>query len=224
MGLLLLANDAQWTHVLLLNNDATIASDYIARIDDALQAAPDAGLMSGVIYRMDPPNDVWFAGGRAVPWRALVTHVEQRFDDDRPVPTDFVTGCAMVVSREALNTLGPLPECYFPGYMEDAEYCWRARQAGLSVLIAPRAFAYHRVGASFGTDIASPRIGYLLTRHRLFFVRRNLRGLQRAGALAYMAITKPARVVAELLRARPRLAMAIARGTYEGFTSRAVRQ
>ncbi|MHB1223861.1 MAG: glycosyltransferase family 2 protein, partial [Gemmatimonadaceae bacterium] len=135
----------------------------------------------------------------------------------------FITGCALVVSRAAYDILGPLPECYFPAYMEDAEYSWRARAAGLAVLYAPRPLVYHRGGASAGRATESPWPAYLGVRHRLFFVRRNLRGRQRAIAIGYMIVTKPARALIELVRGRPAMAGAILRGLVSGLWSPAAR-
>ena len=73
-----------------------------------------------------------------------------------PIPTEFVTGCAMTISRRLLDRIGGLPECYFPGYSEDAEYSRRARDAGFQVLYAPKAIVYHKVGATAGHAKTSP--------------------------------------------------------------------
>jgi len=62
-------------------------------------------------------------------------------------------------------------------------------------------------------------VAYLLARHRPFYVRRNLRGLTRAAAIAYLLATKPARAAAELLRGRPAMARAVLVGTLSGLLS-----
>ena len=219
VGLRLLHRRPELTHFLLLNNDATVAPDYFAALERALRAAPDAGLLSGTIYDHAERAKVWYAGGVSVARRALVLHREVRPASDAPAPTAFVTGCALVVSRPALEALGLLPECYFPAYVEDAEYSLRARAAGLRVLYAPEPTVYHKLGASAGRSDASPFVAYLLARHRPFYVRRNLRGLTRAAAIAYLLATKPARAATELLRGRPAMARAVLVGTLSGLLS-----
>jgi len=101
--------------------------------------------------------------------------------------------------------------------MEDAEYSLRVRRSGLDLVYAPRAIVYHKVGATFGARSTSPRTTYFQTRHRLFFARRNLKGMTRAVALMYMAITKPARAVVDVLSGRPRIGWATLRGTVAGL-------
>ena len=219
-ALRLLHRRPELTHVLLLNNDAVVAPDYFARLDEALRASPDAALLSGTIYEFDRRDVVWYAGGDTLPHRALVLHRARRPASDAPVPTSFVTGCAMVIARRTLDLVGPLPECYHPAYVEDAEYSWRVRAAGLPVVYAPAPVAYHKVGASAGRSESSPFVAALLARHRAFFVRRNLRGATRAAAIAYLVVTKPARAAVELLRGRPAMAGAILGGTLRGLRSR----
>ncbi len=185
----------------------------------ALEAAPDAAIMGATIYVTGQSGDVWYAGGDFVPLRALVAHRATVPVHPGPVATEFVTGCAMLISRRAWETLGPLPECYFI-YLEDAEYSYRARSAGLPVLYAPRAVAYHAVGATVRRRVARAQVEYWRTRNRALFVRRNLRGWTRWGALAYLVVTKPGRALVEVLRGRPALGWAVLRGTVEGLLSK----
>jgi len=219
LGIKLLQDQTEVTHLMLLNNDATVAPDFFAEISAALENAPGAGLLGSTILE-DPARDrVWFAGGTELPMRALYRH---RFEvplSDEPVPTDFVTGCAMVISRPVLEKIGPLAEVYFPLYWEDGEYSFRARRAGFPVLYAPRATVYHKVGATMGPANVSPVVAYCQNRLRVFYVRRNYRGWTRAAALGYLAFTKPGRAVIEAAKGRPRIGWEILRGTVSGFVS-----
>lgn len=224
VGIRTLAALADPTHFLLLNNDTEVAPDYFAALTDALLAAPASVLLSGTIHELERRERVWYAGGRFVPWRALALHDLDVPADAAPRPTAFITGCALVVSRAALDALGPLPECYFPAYMEDAEYCWRAGEVGVAVLYAPRPVVYHLGGASAGRATESPWPAYLNVRHRAFFARRNLRGARRLTALVYLMVTKPARAIHELARGRRAMAGALVRGLVSGLCSPAARQ
>jgi GT2 family glycosyltransferase len=217
LGLSRLLLDPGVTHFLLLNNDATVAADFFDKIGRALVVEPDAGLLTGTIYKSAEPEKVWYAGGREIRSRALVEHLEVVPSDAHPVPTEFVSGCVMLISRQTLNQIGLLADCYFPGYMEDAEYSLRTREAGLPVLYVPRARAFHKIGATAGPASASPFITQAQVRHRLLYVRRNFRGLERAIALGYLAITKPGRAIAETLAGRPRMGIAVLKGAFEGF-------
>jgi hypothetical protein len=125
----------------------------------------------------------------------------------------------MVISRTAIERVGSLAECYFPGYMEDAEYSWRVRGSGFELIYAPRAVVYHKVGTSFGARSVSPLAAYHQNRHRLYFVRRNLRGLRRIAAIIYMIVTKPGRALIDVLQGRPEIGWATLRGTWTGLTT-----
>ncbi|HXF96318.1 MAG TPA: glycosyltransferase family 2 protein [Gemmatimonadales bacterium] len=219
VGVAHLVADPSITHVLLLNNDATVDPEFFAHVSRALGAAPDAALLGPTIYAAGRPGEVWYAGGHFVEARALVVHGHAVPQDPRPLPTAFVTGCALLLSRHAWDILGPLPECYFM-YLEDAEYSYRARAAGLAVVYAPRAVAYHGVGATVQRTLPGPWVEYLKTRNRAWFARRNFQGWERWVALAYFAISKPVRGLVELVRGRPALAWAIVRGAAEGLLSK----
>ena len=219
LGLAALARDPTITHFLLLNNDATVHPDFFAQISRTIAAVPGAGIVGPTIYVTGRSGEVWYAGGHFVQLRALVVHDTAVPPGPAPVATEFVTGCAMLIARPAWERLGPLPECYF-FYLEDAEYSHRARAAGFPVLYAPRAIAYHAVGSAVRRRVPSPTVEYWKARHRALFVRRNLRGWTRRGALAYLAMTKPGRALAELLRGRAAVGWAVLRGTAEGLLSK----
>lgn len=217
VGLDLLEREEDLTHFLLLNNDALIARAFFAEIAAGLECWPKAGLCIGTIFEEPRRDRVWYAGGRFVPSRALAEHNLRLPASDEPVATEFITGCAMVIARAVLIRAGKLAECYFPGYMEDAEYSWRVRECGFDLVYAPRAVAYHKVGASFGARSSSALTAYHQSRHRVFFARRNLRGVQRLTALLYMAATKPGRAAIDALQGRPRIGWAALRGTIAGL-------
>lgn len=216
LGLSVLARDTTIDHFLLLNNDARVARDYFAQLREALRVNPRAGLLSGTIYEDGIQQSVWYAGGVARLRRALMLHRNTLPQSSAPRETQFVCGCTMLLSRQVLETIGPLPECYFPGYWEDAEYSLRARARGFALLYVPAAVAHHRVGSSFGEPRLRPRVAYLQNRHRALFVRRNLRGWNRAIALSYLLVTKPARGLLEAARGRPDLGYAIVSGMIAG--------
>jgi GT2 family glycosyltransferase len=213
------AQESGATHFLLFNNDATVSPGYFADLERSLAAYSDTGLASGTIYEMDPPHRVWYAGGRIVPLRTIVVHDLEVPTDDRVAPTGFICGCTMLISRATLRRIGYLPECYYPGYVEDTEYCQRALDAGIPLLYAPRAVAYHKVGGAYGAHSQNPRATYAVNRHRAFWARRNLRGARRLAALLYLVVTKPARAVIDAVSGRPRIAWAVLTGMLAGLFS-----
>ena len=220
LGLRLFGHDRHLTHFLLLNNDATVREDFFAELKRGLASAADAGVLTGTIYNYPATETVWYAGGHVVPFRGLIVHDLDVPDDGNLRPTGFVSGCVMLISRALFETIGPLPECYFPGYSEDAEYCSRATRSGFKLLYAPRAVAFHKVGATAGAASASPYVTQVQVRHRVLYVRRNFRGTDRVVALSYLAATKMARALVETMKGKPEMGRAFLKGALEGFFSR----
>jgi GT2 family glycosyltransferase len=217
-GLRHLAARTTVSHLLLLNNDAMVAPDYFAQISEALAMEPDVGLLGCTIFYHPDRERVWYAGGYEIASRALLLHHRTVPMSTALQPTVFVTGCAMLIARPLYEAAGGLPELYNPGYWEDGDYSYRARANGWKVMIAPRATVYHRVGASGAGENLTPLTAFLLNRNRGYFVRRNYRGRTRALALGYLALTKPARALVEVLRGRADIGRAMLAGFVRGMS------
>jgi GT2 family glycosyltransferase len=220
LGIAHLLGSTRVTHLLLLNNDATLEPTFFADMTRAIQARPDAGILGPTIYEHEDRSKVWYAGGVEYSWRALMQHNRQLPEREDPVDTPFVTGCAMVIARDTIGRIGSLAECYFPAYFEDGDISMRARAAGIPVLYVPSAIAYHKVGATVGAADLGVTLASAKNRLRVFFVRRNYHGLTKAIALGYLVVTKPVRALLETLKGRPRIGWAIFSGTFSGFVSR----
>jgi GT2 family glycosyltransferase len=212
------------THFLLLNNDATVATDFFAEIERARSANASAGLLTGTILEDEAGDKVWYAGAKENRLRALISHTFEIPSSGEAIPTPFISGCAMLISRPLLESIGPLAECYDPIYWEDAEYSARARAARFPVLYAPKAIVRHKVGASVGRLFVSAPTTFWQNRYRAFYVRRNYHGWVKGVALGYLIATKPARALVETLRGRPKIGWAILRGVTTGLFSRAARR
>jgi hypothetical protein len=202
------------SYILLLNNDATVAPDFLSPLLREL-ADPQVAAATGLIYYADRPGELWYAGGRLDPWRALGVH-QRGPAPQGPQDVEFITGCFAAIKADLLEQIGLLPEQYFL-YSEDVEMCLRLRRAGYRLRLSPRAVAYHKVNAATGHWRESPLVAYLHNRNRFWFVRRNLRGLERALAIAWLLPTRIGRAMAELGRGRLRVAGHIVRGTVDGL-------
>ena len=218
LGLRYVRDHTDAPFVLLLNNDAAVSASYFRDLAAGIADAPNAGLATGTIYEWDQQT-VWYAGGRFNPLRAVAEHFVIVPAGLLPRPTDFICGCTMLISRKVLETVGLLPECYSPCYCEDADYSLKVRRAGYDLVYVPNAKAFHRVSASLGRDARPPQIIYWFNRNRGYAMRRNYTGWRRAAGIAYLAVTKPARALWEVLRGRPKSALAFIRGTAAGLFS-----
>ncbi len=208
------------THIVLLNNDATVSPSFFSDLADSIEEIGVDAIVGPTIYE-DPDRDrVWYAGAHEIPLRALVKHDTVRPDSMKPRETDFVSGCAMIISREVFRKIGNLSECYFPAYFEDGDFCHRAVKAGFPVMYAPKPVAYHKVGSTVRAANIEAVLVHAKNRLRVVYVRRNYTGMQRALALGYLAITKPARFAVDVLTGHPREGWAVISGASAGFLTR----
>jgi len=85
----------------------------------------------------------------------------------------------MAVSRDAIEAVGLLDEDLF-AYVEDVDWALRVKRAGLDVVFAPGARAWHRVSASTGGEAASTHTLYYGVRNTVTVLERE-RPLGRVG-------------------------------------------
>ncbi len=160
-------------YALLLNNDTEVAPDLLRRLVAAAEAGPGCGAVGPTIYYWASPERIWSAGGQ-VDWRNGSTRMMHLDEADTgqlgPAPwrADFVTGCALLIKRAALEQVGVLDERFF-AYYEETEWCVRATRAGFSVLQVPMAHLWHKI--PLDARDSSPRVHYYMTANRLLFAR-----------------------------------------------------
>jgi len=200
---LALERGADW--VWLVNNDAVVDAGAPAALEAAARERPDAGVLACKVYFAEPPDVLWYAGGR---FNLLLGYSgrqdgygqrdDGRFDALRDV--ERATGAAMAVSRAAIERAGLFDEDLF-AYVEDVDWCLRIRGAGFAVVFVPGARVWHHVSASTG-GAGSPTSLYYDTRNTLVVCERYLplppalRGLRRAavvGAHLLQAVRQPNR-------------------------------
>ena len=179
-----LERGARW--VILVNNDATVAEDFVEGFSDVARRHPGAGILAGKVYFADRPETIWFAGQRVSERlgysgrpRGYGRRDGTRYE--RVVPTGRAVGALMAISRAAIDSVGLLDEELF-AYVEDVDWALRVRDAGFEVLVAPHARAWHRVSASSGGEAASTHTLYYGVRNTVTVMERR-RPLGAAGNL-----------------------------------------
>jgi len=160
--------------VLLLNNDTLAAPDFLNRLVATMQTNPDAGIVGPLIYYIQPPDQIWFAGTDVMLARGISRHrgIRQR-DRGQFTATaecDAVTGCAMLIRANVIRKIGLLDTLY-PLYSEDNDYCMRARRAGFRILIDPTAKVWHKISAATGGQFNWKKIRLRAWSNFLFLLR-----------------------------------------------------
>lgn len=106
-------------------------------------------------------------------WADRVIAPEPR---DRPHPTEWVSGAAMLFRRELLEQVGLFDEDYFL-YFEEVDLCLRAHRAGWECWYVPQSQVVHLVGKSTGVTgdgrLLRRRPRYWFESRRLFFAKNH---------------------------------------------------
>ncbi len=195
---------AQGRFALLLNSDARLLPGALERCLAHLEAHPDVGAVGPMLLRPDgrPRASVHrfpLVASEVVPPGLLAFVLPRRFPSWRarradPTDVEAVRGAALFLRTALLRRVGPLPEEYF-FFLEETDWCWRVRAAGLRIVHLPSARVVHLSGASSARrSPALTRIEYHRSLYR-FLLRH--RGVGRATTVWMLRFTKSlARVLA----------------------------
>lgn len=174
LGLAIAFRDPSIAHFWLLNNDTTVhPCAAIELLTSSRQQADRSICGSTLLY--DDNRDVVQAAAGAQYWHLIgrsrhylkgkrVSEIE-----DAPLPEfDYIVGASMFFSRDVLNLIGFLPERYFL-YVEETEWCTRARRMGVSLEWARKSYVFHKEGRSTGAEGRFAKLGD----HAFYFTSRN---------------------------------------------------
>jgi len=171
------ALDNEARYIWLLNNDTIVHRDALTAMIDVGERIPKSGILGSKIYYYDKPDFIWFAGA-TINWKRAVSYHTGINQKDHPQygvlnEVDRITGCSMVVKRELCENIGLMDEKLFL-YVEEVDWCIRARNAGYKVIYVPDSKVYHKISSSTGEDF-SIIYNYYNTRNFLYVIRKNMR-------------------------------------------------
>ncbi len=149
--------------VLLLNPDAEWWTGTLEDLVSVARSNPRAGIVGPRVLN---PDGTVYASGRSFPsvidatGHAFLGTVRPHnafseryrlggWDRTSERTVDWVSGCAMLMPRVALEIVGPFDEG-FPLFGEELDMATRLRGAGWSVLYTPAAEVIHEIGVSTG--------------------------------------------------------------------------
>src|SRR5919198_1180963 len=165
-------------YLLILHDDTALEPESVARLVEVAQRVGGAGVVGPKVVDWEDPRLLLDVGGSAdrfgYPYSPLEDEELDQGQYDRIRDVLFVSSCAMLVSRTALQRAGP-PDERLASSQENLDFCWRVRLAGYRVLMAPAAVAHHRAAATRGERAGGPTRGsrYLVERATLASMLKN---------------------------------------------------
>ncbi len=194
--------------VLVLNPDLALFPGALARLLDGhaersgIGALGPRAFLDPIASLCMPPNRLPTPRGEWLAARALrdpelaerlgcerTRHALREWCATEPIEVEMLSGACLLLSRAAIAVAGGLFDERYPFYFEDTDLCRRLQQAGLALVLEPRATIVHHWARSSGIERgdSEPARRHVLSRAAYFerwFDASERRDLALAGELA----------------------------------------
>ncbi|MEQ8470499.1 MAG: glycosyltransferase family 2 protein [Marinoscillum sp.] len=166
---------ANGDYYFIVNNDTEVTPDLLERLLEPFEEDPNIGMVSPKIRYHVEPEVIQYAGFNKInPFTGRNSTVGQKEKDtgqyDKSGYTHYAHGAAMMVPREVVNKVGPLPDIFFI-YYEELDWSAHIIRAGYQIYYQSKALIFHKESITVGKD--SPFKAYYHNRNRILFMRRN---------------------------------------------------
>ncbi|CAM3211608.1 glycosyltransferase family 2 protein [Paracoccus nototheniae] len=184
--------------VLVVNSDAFLDPDTVARMRDYLQSHPQVGLLGCRVVGEDGHHHAThfrFPGAaseledsaRTGPLsRLLARHIVARPMPETAGPVDWVAGAALMIRSAVLDRIGGFDEAFFL-YYEETDLCLRAAQAGWPTHYLPEARVVHIGSVSTGMQDWSLPPDYWFASREHYYRRNHGRAYAMVAVAAHVA-------------------------------------
>ena len=178
----------QGRYLLQLNPDTLIMPQALDSLMEFLDSHPKVGICGPKVLNSDLTLQKPCRRGKSRPlavfgyftglWklfpksRRLGEYLMSYMDEDQTHPVWGVAGSCMLIRREVIDQIGYLDERFF-AWQEDADFCFRARQAGWQIFYVPKAQIIH-YGSMGGSRVEPYRSIFEWHRSYFLYYRKNL--------------------------------------------------
>jgi GT2 family glycosyltransferase len=167
------AREAAGEYVLFLNNDTLVTSGWLESMVVLADRDPSVGIVGAKL--VCPDGSLQEAGG--IVWNSSTFQASNYGRGDNPgkweynyvKDVDYCSGACLLVRSAVLRRLGYFDGRYAPGYFEDTDLAFRAREIGFRTVYQPRAQVIHVEGATAGTDVSRGMKRYQAINQKKFY-------------------------------------------------------
>ncbi|MGO9759154.1 MAG: glycosyltransferase family 2 protein [Roseiarcus sp.] len=145
----------EYGDVILLNADTLVPPGFIDRLASAAHSSPDIGAVTplsnhgefasfptpNAFNPLEPPGEI-----------QRIDKAAAASNRGRVVDLPSGIGFCLYVTRACLDAVGSLSEDFHRGYLEDVDFCLRARERGFRSVCAASVYVGHAGSKSFGQD------------------------------------------------------------------------
>lgn len=169
---------AKGDYFLIINNDTEVTENLLESLLEPFKDK-SIGVVSPKIKYFFHPDIIQYAGFTEInPITGRNKTIGDKEKDlgqhDAPYFTSYAHGAAMFLKKEVVEKTGMFAEVFFL-YYEELDWSARIQRAGYRIYYQPQAVVFHKESMSTGKN--STLKTYYLTRNRILFLRRNIKGL-----------------------------------------------
>lgn len=163
----------------LLNNDTVVTRDTLSTVENAHQISREPIIFGTTLLEYHKPELIQACGASFSRLTFAVRHlyegksIEAIKSMPEIVQADYPVGASLFVNRAFIDQVGLMSEDYFL-YHEEIDWVLRDRWPSRAYIV-PRAFVYHKCGASVGNDKNKPKSltsDYYTLRGRIILSRK----------------------------------------------------
>lgn len=155
-------------YIFLIDDDNIIDRNCIKELVDILEKDKTIGISGPVMYYLQNPNKIWWAGTE----RNMVT---SKTTLNNKIDRDEIKKCkdipnAFMIKKEIVDNVGFFDEKTFSIHYDEADFGERVRRSGYSIVCNPKAKVWHDIPE----DIKSiTRFRHVHTNTRAYYAARN---------------------------------------------------
>jgi hypothetical protein len=156
-------------YIILLNNDTYVTYGWIRGLIRPMQLNSEIGLVGPLTNNIGNEQKIRITYHDMQEMEVAARRfVRSRLRQMTPVRR--LAFFAVALRRRAIDLVGLLDERYGLGYFEDDDYCMRANEQGVKMVIADDVFVHHHLSVSFST--LGAQAGELMKKNRALFEER----------------------------------------------------
>ncbi len=161
--------------ILLINNDTEFDAGLLEQLLAGLEGY-DCDMIAPKILYHDDQRKIWSAGGGFNSNRGYAGfhHGYDEIDHGQfevPRQVDHAPACCLLIRKEVFEKIGFMDSRYFT-YVEDTDFCYRAKRAGLNLMYSPSARLLHKAHSLTGGLFSDFMMRYT-TRNRIYFMLKH---------------------------------------------------
>ena len=177
-------------YLFIVNNDTEFTPGLIEELVKVFKNNPDAGMVSPKFHYFFHKGTIEYAGYNPVNVFTgrngmIGCREKDKGQYNEMKVTHYAHGGGMMVSRDVIEKVGPLPENFFL-YYEELDWSEQIKRKGFKIYYQPKGLIYHK--ESMSTGKSSTLKTYYLTRNRILFMRRNMSAFQLTVFIIYFAL------------------------------------